>query len=322
MSAAESTKVATDSQLWTDDIEKCFQEASVIYPPCGRQKIMISCRGKMYGRNELISRYIFMKTGKTRTRKQVASHIQVLARKKLRAECNKVNDTDSISTRPIINRNPSTCIEMTRINSGNFQMSTPVTKNHLSYDKMGSMEKMSEGNHGRLPIMNPGLSNFYYTPTPPPMYNNGYHQSPHNMARNHLAKRYGMKPNNNKHFPHTPFLPHETPISTAHQHSGMPPPPSSLEQGGNLINMDNRFEYDVSPSVSLYSQDVPKYPRYPEMEYTANQMNCADNIWYRNRESNFPETNYPPPPVKTEERPQTTHMFDSFLDLEPFRTDF
>ncbi|ORZ23348.1 TEA/ATTS domain family-domain-containing protein [Absidia repens] len=65
-----------EEQVWPPEVESAFIEALETIPKLGRRKILVN--GKPCGRNELISDFIFRKTSKVRTRKQVSSHIQVL----------------------------------------------------------------------------------------------------------------------------------------------------------------------------------------------------------------------------------------------------
>lgn len=67
---------AVGSDIWSADVEEAFEEILAIIPKNGSNKIKVS--GRLCGRNELISDYIFSKTGKLRSRKQVSSHIQVI----------------------------------------------------------------------------------------------------------------------------------------------------------------------------------------------------------------------------------------------------
>ncbi|KAK9458773.1 TEA/ATTS domain family-domain-containing protein [Lipomyces oligophaga] len=75
--ARQRREIGNDgSSIWSKDVEDAFMEAIRKIPKVGRRKITVN--GRSCGRNELISDFIYRKTGRLRTRKQVSSHIQVL----------------------------------------------------------------------------------------------------------------------------------------------------------------------------------------------------------------------------------------------------
>lgn len=76
ISETPASSEAEGDSIWPEDLENAFEEVLAIIPKNGLSKIKIS--GRACGRNELISDYIYTKTGRLRTRKQVSSHIQVI----------------------------------------------------------------------------------------------------------------------------------------------------------------------------------------------------------------------------------------------------
>ncbi|KAJ1722613.1 hypothetical protein LPJ53_002992 [Coemansia erecta] len=80
---AASLEKGTADEVWSKEIENTFIEAINLFAKVGQRKYQIDPKPvrsrviEFCGRNDIISRYIFMKTGKYRARKQVSSHIQV-----------------------------------------------------------------------------------------------------------------------------------------------------------------------------------------------------------------------------------------------------
>uniref|UniRef100_A0A1I8F339 TEA domain-containing protein n=1 Tax=Macrostomum lignano TaxID=282301 RepID=A0A1I8F339_9PLAT len=63
-----------------------------LYPPCGRRKIILSDEGKMYGRQRADRALHQAADWQDQTRKQVSSHIQVLARRKTKEVQTNIKD--------------------------------------------------------------------------------------------------------------------------------------------------------------------------------------------------------------------------------------
>ncbi|KAI3634094.1 hypothetical protein MIR68_007698 [Amoeboaphelidium protococcarum] len=98
LSSIRSAENLTATDIWTADVETVFMEAYHKFPHTGRSKLM-GPDGHLHGRNELISLYIFEKTGKVRTRKQVSSHIQVLLKKLSKQRSSlSLSGTDQVMT--------------------------------------------------------------------------------------------------------------------------------------------------------------------------------------------------------------------------------
>jgi hypothetical protein len=89
-----NVKRGKGEQVWTDELEEAFQDG--MHRPCSsshgnpsnvlsalryitnKGRIRQPCNGREMGGNELISEFIFQRTGIRRDRKKVSSHLQVL----------------------------------------------------------------------------------------------------------------------------------------------------------------------------------------------------------------------------------------------------
>ncbi|PVU90805.1 hypothetical protein BB561_004712 [Smittium simulii] len=81
-----------DGEVWTETAEFYFLIAIDLFSQVGQKKYQLDVNSKeLIGRNDIISRYIFMRSNIYRARKQVSSHIQVWANCK-KAPCSRDMD--------------------------------------------------------------------------------------------------------------------------------------------------------------------------------------------------------------------------------------
>ncbi|KAI9299902.1 TEA/ATTS domain family-domain-containing protein [Cunninghamella echinulata] len=139
-----------EEQVWPPEVESAFIEALETIPKLGRRKILVN--GKPCGRNELISDYIYRKTSKIRTRKQVSSHIQVLKNTRKSDPHFMRLLTDSVEVdEEFINRHKTTT-------KNNNNHSTPVKRQHNTTKQNKQSSSFNNNNNNALPPQS--------TPTP------------------------------------------------------------------------------------------------------------------------------------------------------------
>ncbi|KAJ2488843.1 hypothetical protein IWW37_004471 [Coemansia sp. RSA 2050] len=82
---AASKQTSSADEVWPAHVEDAFLKAVDIFASVGQRKYQVDGKNakgsvaELVGRNDIISRYIYMKTARYRSRKQVSSHIQVWA---------------------------------------------------------------------------------------------------------------------------------------------------------------------------------------------------------------------------------------------------
>ncbi|OON23929.1 hypothetical protein X801_00161, partial [Opisthorchis viverrini] len=107
---------------------------------CNQTKLIGHWDANGRGRNELIARYIKLRTGKTRTRKQVSSHIQVLARRRTKDSHGTYDSDEDLFDQEF----GSELNRLIKPPTGPLRIQThPISRNGDLQDKNGLTEEFS-----------------------------------------------------------------------------------------------------------------------------------------------------------------------------------